>query len=602
MRRLVLPLALVLLTTPLLAMPEGALESRDKARAALVRGDGIAAEADLQRAVAAGATRPEIAVDMGEALLQQGERGKAREWLGPGQYDPAEAARGWRLLGLIERLDGNLPAAGKALDKALAIAPKDPLLWVEIGRLRYRGGEQLQAIDAADRALAAGPDNPRALEFKAQLLRDSAGDAAALPLFEQALEAAPNDLALLGGYAASLGELGRASEMLAVTRKMLALDPGSAQALYLQAAMAARAGEVELARAMLNRSGDQLAGVPAAVLLQGALELEAGNANVAAQALGPLADSQPANARVQALLARALYESGDYQQLFARYGSIATRADASPYLLAMLGRSLEEQGDRAAAAQYLDRAAAANGLEVLPQFEPDPPGVLAPRWAEAQGSTGLSAVYVRSLLNAGDVVGARRVAARLLELHPGSAEALGLMGDVELLANQPQAALKNFETAARIRFTDRLALRSAIAFEKAGMADKLPQLVARYLGIYPGSRLMTHVAANQALDRQDWGNARLLLENLRLRGGDCDARLLATLALAQLRGGDLQAALLTSQRAWQLAPAGGYSAAVRALVLAHAADSATAARQLIAQARKTGGDPRLLDEASRKLR
>ena len=602
MRRFAIPLALILVATPLLALPQAALDSRDTARAALDRGDGIAAEADLERALAAGATRPEIAVDMGEALLQQGERGKAREWLGPGQYEPAEAARGWRLLGLIERLDGNLSAAGKALDKALVIAPKDPLLWVEIGRLRYRGGEQLQAIEAADRALAAGPDNPRALEFKAQLLRDSLGDAAALPLFERALEATPNDLALLGGYAASLGELGRAGEMLAVTRGMLALDPGSAQAFYLQAAMAARAGDVDLARAMLNRAGEQLDRIPAAILLQGALELEAGNANVAAQALSPLADSQPANTRVQALLARALYESGDYQQLFARYGALAARGDASPYLLAVLGRALEDQGDRAGAAPYLDRAAAANRLEVLPQFERDPPGVLAPRWNEAQGSAGLSATYVRSLLHTGDVLGARRVAARFVELHGGSAEALGLMGDVELLANQPQAALKNFEAAARVRFTDRLALRSAIAFEEAGLADNLPQLVARYLGIFPGSRLMTHVAANHAFDRRDWGKARLLLENLRLRGGNRDARLLATLALAQLRGGDVKAALLTSERAWQLAPAGGYSAAVRAVVLAHAGGQADAARQVIAQARKTGGDPRLLDEASRKLR
>ena len=106
---------------------------------------------------------------------------------------------------LLERLSGNLPAAGQAYDKALTYAPNDPLLWVDIGRLRYIGGEQLQAIDASQRALAAGPEEPRALEFRAQLLRDAAGWEAALPVYEQALEQAPNDLSLLGGQVRLMG-------------------------------------------------------------------------------------------------------------------------------------------------------------------------------------------------------------------------------------------------------------------------------------------------------------------------------------------------------------------------------------------------------------
>jgi tetratricopeptide (TPR) repeat protein len=213
MRRYLFPLALLALATPLLAVPEGAQENVDKARAALARGDGIAAEAELERALSAGATKAEVTVDMGEALIQQGERQKARDWLASGQFAKGEEGRGWRLLGLLERLEGNLPAAGRALDKAIGAAPDDPLMWVEVGRLRYQGGEQRQALDAAEQALKVGPDNSRALEFQAQLLRDSAGHAAALPLFERALKVTPNDVALLAGYAASLGELGRASDM-----------------------------------------------------------------------------------------------------------------------------------------------------------------------------------------------------------------------------------------------------------------------------------------------------------------------------------------------------------------------------------------------------
>lgn len=602
MRPLVLALALLAATAaPLRAVPDAARGDLERARAALSRGDGIAAEADLLRAQGAGASRTDIAVDMGEALIQQGERRKAREWLKGGEFAKGEEARGWRLLGLLERLDGNLPAAGQALDRALATGGKDPLLWVEIGRLRYQGGEHLLAAQAADRALAESPDDPRALEFKAQLLRDSGGDAAAIVLLERALAAAPNDILLLGGYAAALGEQGRASEMLAVTRKMLALDPGNAQAFFLQAVLAARAGKTDLARAMLNRIGRKMDGVPAVQLLHGVLELEAGNANVAAQYLLPLADRQGANQRVQLLLARALYQSGDYQQLFARFGTMAARGDVPPYLLSLLGRAREEQGDRAGAADLLNRAAYAPPPQVLPQFEPAPPGVLAPRFAEAPGAPGVAVPYVRSLLASANLPGAGAAATRFLERRPGSVEALGVLGDAQLLGGEADAALRHYEAAASIRFPDRLALRYAIALEQAGRPGQVPGLVSRYLSIVPGSRLMARVAANLAISAKDWPRARLLLESLRLRGGGRDARLLADLSLAQLRSGDTDAALASAELAWRLAPASPFAVQARGLALAHAGRDPDLARQLIEQARKTGGDNPLLAEARKKL-
>ena len=602
MRRIVLTIALAALAGPLLALPEAAKDDLDKARAALLRGDGIAAEADLRRALADGASKTDVAADMGEAMIQQEQRDKAREWLAPGQFDAAQAGRGWRLLGMLERLDGDLIASAKAYDRALALTPNDPQMWVEIGRLRYQGGEHLLALDAADRALAVGPDHPRALEFKAQLVRDAEGDAAALPLFEKALATSPNDLLLLGGYAASLGELGRASEMLVVTRKMIAIDPRHPQAFYLQAVLAARAGQTDLARAMLNRVGEQLDEIPAAMLLQGALELEAGNANAAAQRLSRLADLQPANQPVQALLARALYEAGDIQQLFGRFGAMAGRADASPDLLGILGRALEEQGDRTAAAPLLDRAAGAAAPELIPGYERDIAADLAPRWTANQVSPGLSARYVRSLLSAGDQAGARRVAGRFLELRPGSAEALGLVGDIELLMGQGAPALERYAASAKVRFNDQLALRSALALERAGRGGQAPELVSRYLALFPGSRLMIRIAANQALAAQDWGRARLLLESLRQRGGNRDAGLLADLSLAQLRSGDAEAALQTAQRAWQIAPASPFAALTRAMALSALGRDPDMARQLVDQVSKTAPGNPLLAEARRKLR
>ena len=589
------------LSAPGRAMPDAAQASFAAATKALARGDGIAAEAELQRAAQAGARRPELAAAMGEALIDQGAFDQARDWLAPGQFAPGKAAHGWRMLGQLERLSGNLAAAGKAFDRALIAAPNDPGLWVEIGRMRYSGGEQLQAIDAAERALAAAPDNPRALEFKAELVRDAQGYVAAILLYERALETSGNDLSLLGGYAGVLGEAGRAKDMLAVTRQMLALAPRNSRAFFLQAVLAARAGQIDLARSLLARTRHRRNAVPSAMLLQGLLELEAGNANVAADQIVVLADRQPANQRVQLLLARALYTAGDYNQLFARFAALAQRSDASPYLLTLLGRAYEDQGNRVAAATLLDRAATPSVPGLQPIFEPDSPSVLGPRFAAAPAAPGQAVPYVRSLLIVQNHGAAMQAASQFLGLRPGSGDALGLLGDVELISGRPGDALAHYLRAAQVRFPDLLLLRIVEAYGQLGQGRAAQTVVTRYLAAFPGSLLAARIAANQAALTGDWPTAVLLLESLRARGGNRDVRLLADLSLANLRSGDPPAALASAQRAWHLQPSSPVAAQALGMALAAAHKDSTSARQLLVQARRMGGDNPLLNETLTKL-
>ena len=598
---LTLSASLLALAAPGKAMPGAAQNSFASAAKARARGDGIAAEADLQRALQAGASRSEVAAAMGEALIDQGAMDKARTWLAPGQFTPAEAGHGWRMLGQLERLAGNLGAAGKAYDQALKAAPKDPQLWVEIGRMRYSGGEQLQAVDAAERALVAAPNDPHVLEFKAELVRDALGYAAAVPFYERALAASPNDLALLGGYAAALGEAGRASDMLDVTRHMLEIAPHSPRAFFLQAVLAARAGQIDLARSLLSRTKGKLAADPAGMLLQGLLDLEAGNANVAADELAVLVDRQPANQRVQLLLARALYASGDYNQLFTRFGALAQRSDASPYLLTVLGRAYEDQGNRTAAALLLDRAAAPVSPALQPIFEADSPAVLGPRFAADPAALGLAVPNVRSLLNAGNRGAAAGAAGQFLHARPGSDSALGLMGDVELIGGAPGAALEHYDLAARVRFPDLLLLRMGEAFAAAGQPGAAQPVAARYLAAFPGSRLAARMAANMAALAGDWQTAAALLDNLRIRGGNRDVRLLADLSFAQLRSGDTAAALISAQRAWQLQPISPIAAQALGMAMVAEGNDLAGARQLLLQTRRISGNNPLLQQALAKL-
>lgn len=599
-----LALALLAAAAPLAALaalPGAAEAPLRAARAALARGDGIAGEAEARKALAAGATRADVAALMGDALIDQGALGRARDWLGPARFSRQDAVYGLRMLARLERLQGNLPAAGSAYDRALALAPGDALLWVDIGRLRYAGGEHLPAIDAAGRALAADPENIRALELRAELLRDSQGFAAALPLYEQALGHAPDDVALLGGYAATLGELGRAQDMLTVTRRMLELAPKHPYALYLQAVLAARAGQPELARGLIARTGTALDGMAAAQLLRGVLELEAGNANSAVAVLEALAQRQGANPRVQLLLARAYYAAGEYDDLFTRFAALAARDDAPAYLLTLIGRAHEERGDRLAAAPFLDRAARIGPAPLRAIAQAEAPGVLAQAWTAQPGNQGAAVAHVRSLIAAGNLAGAVGVAERFRQLRPGSGDAHALAGDALLAANRGEAAFAAYDMAGRVRFPDPLLLRMVQALERAGRGGEGPNLVGRYLAAYPGSALATRLAAVGAAQAGDWARAEALLAVLAGRGGGRDARLLADLAFAQLRGGDAVAALASAERGEALARGDPQIATARALALIALGRDRAVARDLIAKARAIGGDNPLLAEARRQL-
>lgn len=371
-----------LIGTTLAAAPPEAAGFLSAAQAALAKGDGIAAEAQLDRAVDAGAAREDVAAAMGDALLRQGALDQARDWLGSGRFAAGQEGYGWRTLGRLERAAGNLPAAGKAYDRALQYAPNDGQIWVDIGRLRYAGGEQVQAVEAADHALALAPGDPRVLEFRGQLVRDQYGLAAALPWFEAGLARSPDDISLLGEYAATLGELGRAKDMLKATRRMLSLEGGNPRALYLQAVLAARAGKMDLARSLLGRTGDRLANMPAAMMLRGMLELEAGNPNLAIDVLDRLVRMQPANGSARLLLARAAAVAGDRAQLFA---AASDDVAAAPYLLTLQARSQADAGRYDLAAPLLTRAGlVAHGPS--PIGERQDAGILAADWAETGGS------------------------------------------------------------------------------------------------------------------------------------------------------------------------------------------------------------------------
>jgi uncharacterized protein HemY len=69
--------------------------------------------------------------------------------------------------------NGDLPAASSTLDRALRIEPNNPLLWIELGRLRLAENDAHQAESCARKALALASGDRDTQAQSGRLLADA---------------------------------------------------------------------------------------------------------------------------------------------------------------------------------------------------------------------------------------------------------------------------------------------------------------------------------------------------------------------------------------------------------------------------------------------
>jgi uncharacterized protein HemY len=68
---------------------------------------------------------------------------------------------------------GDLPAASSTLDRALRIEPNNPLLWIELGRLRLAESDAHQAEGCGRKALALASGDRGTQASAGRLLADA---------------------------------------------------------------------------------------------------------------------------------------------------------------------------------------------------------------------------------------------------------------------------------------------------------------------------------------------------------------------------------------------------------------------------------------------
>ena len=541
------------------ADPAPAPSGFERAQQALARGDGIAAEEDLRALLETQSAPEDLAAYLGEAALIQGDLAKARRWLQPDGFSPATALHGYRMLGRLEIREGNLPSAGAAFDRALAVAPDNSDLWVDIGHLRYRGGEQVQAIEAADRALSLDPQNAAALQFRAQLVRDAFGPSAALPWLERALEVRPGDPALMTDYAAALGEIGRAKEALAILRDVAQIAPKAPRLLYLQAVIAARGGDFPLARDLYLRAPEQDRDTPAGQMLGGILDLEVGHYASAAQTFDRLAAIQPDNRQVAQLLAKALSMSGGERELVARFKQQAARSD--PYIKTLVGQALETLDRREEAAIYLDAAARPTNLALTPL-----PGVRpleAVRYADVRTGRMLRD-YLRAVLPTGQAEDAAQKARLFARRMPGSSDAQNLLGDALLANGETHAAIAAYRQAAQVRMDWPLVKRLIAAYQRIGDQAAARATLRAFLAGGTREPMAAALYGDWLVRDGDLEDAAAMIDSALAHGAGRDSAVLTLRSEIARRSGEDENARIFALQAYSVQPL--YAPAIRAVI------------------------------------
>ena len=87
-----------------------------------------------------------------------------------------------------QRRKGDLPGATVSLERALRIEPRNPLLWIEMGRLRMDQRNYPQADAMGRRALSMAVGDPKTQSAAWLLIADSLRARGRNPEAQQALE------------------------------------------------------------------------------------------------------------------------------------------------------------------------------------------------------------------------------------------------------------------------------------------------------------------------------------------------------------------------------------------------------------------------------
>lgn len=388
------------------------------ARTALELGSGVAAQTEIERAVAGGVPRDRTYHLTAHALLLQGDSTRALETADPARVPPQFAAYAARIRGkALASLDR--PAGARAeFDLAVRLAPNDADTLVDASRFYLVNGDRPKGEALVDQVLSKQPTHAKALLVKGNLVRSTQGLQASLPYFNRALQADPNNVEALLERAATFGDLGREKEARADIKRIYAFFPDHPLALYLEAVIEARAGNYAKAQELMTRTKGLLNSYPPALLLQGVVAYQTNNLAQANEYLAKVVAANPKSDFARKLYAAAQLRKGDAQGAIDTLKPVMAKGNVDARTLALAGSAHAQIGDFETSQQLLERA-----TEAAPE--------------EASLQTQLAMAQIAQ----GDTAGASRELADVLKKDPDSLQGLMMVTLLNLKGSKFKDAL-----------------------------------------------------------------------------------------------------------------------------------------------------------------
>jgi protein O-GlcNAc transferase len=133
--------------------------------------------------------------------------------------------------------DGRVEAAIAQHRRAVALAPHVAVFHAALGSALFADGRAREAEPCFRAAIAIDPDNTIALDNLGRLYAALGEFSAALPLLERAIAHEPTNADALLSYATALSTLRRPAEALAAAERAVAVDPNSPWAIADRAAL-----------------------------------------------------------------------------------------------------------------------------------------------------------------------------------------------------------------------------------------------------------------------------------------------------------------------------------------------------------------------------
>lgn len=331
-------------------------------------GDAAGAEAEVRKAIAAGAPDDRTYPLLARALGAQGDYKKLTTELGDRKLGTA-AARVQVAIALAgaAAAQGDLRRATNLVGAALAEDPANSQALLLKATFAAKNGDVDEARALADAVLKNAPDDEGALMIKAQIEVASGNRDAGQRLYEQAIAAHPDSLNARFALVSLAVATDKKDIAKAQVAAMVKKNPNDFRSAYSDALVSYVTGDIAHAHDVIERV---LAGRPdhlPSIFLSGLIDFQRGSNASAEASLRKVLARAPEDANAGRILAMVYLKAGRAADALEVLKPVLQRNPDNPMLLRAAGEAYLATGNAAAAAASYERANAADKSNVASQ-------------------------------------------------------------------------------------------------------------------------------------------------------------------------------------------------------------------------------------------